>query len=417
MRHRTFPERGRLWPELEQILIAERTKDAPWRKGLGALYWPDPGGNVRLVAKEAANLMSESFMLGARYGEPSSRMVENEVLTMVQDILEAPDGAVTTLTAGGTESNFHAVKTARDWARKNRPGAADPEILLPYTAHPSFEKAAHICAIRTVRVPQRQDHRADVEAMAKAVNANTIMIVGSAPSYPHGVVDDIADIAAIAREHGLWCHVDSCVGGFLIPFLRKLGQKVRNFDFSIPGVMSISADLHKFGLVLPHGISSFTLREEANLPFQSFEFSGWPYGRYAVRTFAGSRSAHVVAAAWATMRHLGLNGYLERAKAITRFARLMEDGVGRIQGLRMLAPAEAGVFVFTGDDIDVPALAAGLEARGYATSWCKEPPAIHLLMYPVEDESIVEEYIAAIADAVAELKAGKVRGRAQAGYA
>ncbi|MEX2648612.1 MAG: aminotransferase class V-fold PLP-dependent enzyme [Alphaproteobacteria bacterium] len=417
MRNRVFPERGRLWPELEQVLIAERTKDTPWRKGLGALYWPDPGGNVRLVAKEAANLMFESFMLGARYGEPSARLVENEVSTMVQDILDAPDGAVTTLTAGGTESNFHAVKTARDWARKNRPGARDPEILLAYTAHPSFEKAAHICAIRTVRVPSRADFRADVEAMANAVNGNTIMIVGSAPSYPHGVVDDIADIAAIAREHGLWCHVDSCVGGFLIPFLRKAGHKVRNFDFSIPGVMSISADLHKFGLVLPHGISSFTLREEANLAFQGFEFAGWPYGRYAVRTFAGSRSAHVVAAAWATMRHLGLNGYLERAKSIVRLARLLRDGIERIEGLRLLAPSEAGVLVFTGDALDIAALVAGLEARGYPSSWCKEPPAVHLLLYPVEDETIVEEYLAAVADADAELKAGKSRGRARSGYA
>ncbi|MGH6718416.1 MAG: pyridoxal phosphate-dependent decarboxylase family protein [Alphaproteobacteria bacterium] len=417
MRTKTFPERGRLWPELEQTLIAERTKDTPWRKGLGALYWPDPGGNVRLVAKAASDLMFESFMLGARYGEPSARLVENDVCAMVQDILEAPEGAATTLTAGGTESNFHAVKTARDWARKTRPGATDPEILLPYTAHPSFDKAAHICGLRTVRVPTRADFRADVAAMARRVNANTVMIVGSAPSYSHGVVDDITDIAALAREHGLWCHVDSCVGGFLIPFLKRLGHPVRNFDFSVPGVRSVSADLHKFGLVLPHGISSFTLSEAADLAFQGFDFANWPYGRYAVTTFAGSRSGHVIAAAWATMRHLGLDGYLKRAEAIVRLGRLLAEGIGRIAGLRVLAPTEAGIFVFTGDGLDIPALASALEARGYPSSWCKEPPALHLLMYPVEDETIVEEYLVAVAESVAELRAGMRRGQGRSGYA
>jgi sphinganine-1-phosphate aldolase len=414
-----FPERGDLWPVLEERLIAERAKDTPWRHGLGNLYWPDPGGNVRLVAKAASDLMFESFLLGSKYAEPSAKLVEGEVHAMVQEILGAPAGAATTLTAGGTESNFHAVKTARDWAREHRPKAKNPTVLVPFTAHPSFDKAAQICGIHMRRVPERADFRADVEAMAKAIDDDTIMIVGSAPQYPHGVVDDIPALAALAQKHGLWCHVDGCVGGFLIPFLRKLGRKVGAFDFKdVPGVMSISADLHKFGLVLPHGISSFTLRDAANLRFQSFDFDQWSYGRYRLQTFAGSRSGHVVAAAWATMKHLGERGYLERARMIVGMAEHLEAGIGRIPGLKMLVPFEAGPFVWHGDGVDTVAVAEAMETRGYAMSWCKKPPAMHLLLYPMEDERIVDGYLAALAASVDEVRAGKRKAStAQASYA
>jgi glutamate/tyrosine decarboxylase-like PLP-dependent enzyme len=415
---RTFPAHGELWPVLEQRLLKERVKDTPWLKGLSGAYWPDAGGNVRLVAKAAADHMFDSFLLGAKYGEPSSRMVENEVTAMTLEILAAPEGAATTITAGGTESNFQAVKTARDWAREHRPKARDPELLLSFTAHPSFDKAAHICGIRTRRVPERADFRADIPAMEKAIGPNTIMIVGSAPAYSHGVVDDIDAIGALARKHGLWGHVDSCVGGFLIPFLRKNGRNVRNFDFTIEGVDSISADLHKFGLVHPHGISTFSLRDAANLKYQQFDFDNWPYGRYAVKTFAGSRSGLAVGAAWAVMRHLGEDGYRKRAELVTRMAEILENGIKAIPGLRMLAPPEAGCFVYTSDEVDIVAVAEALTARGHDASWCKKPPAIHILLYPIEEIAPVADYLAALAEAVAEVRAtGRTAKDRQATYA
>ncbi|PIZ25374.1 MAG: aspartate aminotransferase family protein, partial [Chloroflexi bacterium CG_4_10_14_0_8_um_filter_57_5] len=147
----------------------------------------------------------------------------------------------------GTESLLMAVKTARDWSRVHRPGIREPEMVLPLTAHPAFDKAAEYFGVRAVHVPVRADFRADVEAMRAAITPNTILMAGSAPSYPHGVVDPIRELAAIAQEHGLLFHTDSCVGGFMLPFVRKLGYPVPDFDFSVPGVTSMSADLHKFG--------------------------------------------------------------------------------------------------------------------------------------------------------------------------
>jgi glutamate/tyrosine decarboxylase-like PLP-dependent enzyme len=413
-----FPERGELWPVLEERLIAARTQDTPWRKGLGHLYWPDPGGNVRLVAKAASDLMFESFLLGARYGEPSARLVEDEVMAMVLEILGAPEGAITTLTSGGTESNFHAVFTAREWAKINRPSTKSPTILLPFTAHPSFDKAAYICGLGTVRVPAGPDHRADVAAMRAAVTDDTIMVVGSAPPYSHGACDDIPGLADLAARHGLWMHVDACIAGFLIPFLRRLGCRVGPFDFAVPGVRSISADLHKQGLVLPHGISSFSLRDGADVGYQSFQFDQWPHGRYAMRTFAGSRSGHIVAAAWATLKHLGHDGYLRRAEASLRLADRLEAGLSRIEGFHLIAPCEAGVFVYAIEGVDMVALATLLEARRYSTSLCKQPPAIHLMLYPMEDERLVDDYVATVAELVADLRAGRTPAVvAEVGYA
>ncbi len=406
-----FPQKGLHWKLLERELWESRMADAPWRHGSTYMYWPDPGDNLHLVAKEAATILYNHRLLG-RTGNPSALKVETEVKQMVLEILGAPEGAATTLTAGGTESNYHAVKVARDWAREHLPEARAPEVVTPYTAHPSFDKAAQILDMKIVRVPVGADFRADVGAMAEAIGANTVMLVGSSPAFPHGRIDPIAEIAALAQERGLRCHVDACVGGFLVPFLRKLGRELENFDFAIPGVSSISADLHKFGLA-PTGISSFSLRDDADLAHQRFAFDNWPYGSYATDTFAGSRNASAVAGAWAVMKHLGEDGYLEKARDIVRITDLLQSGIEAIDGLKLVAPPEAGIVLYGADGFDIVAVADGLDARGFKSRWCKEPPSIHLLVSPLQDEQIVVEYLDALAGVVAEVKAGTIKRKSQ----
>lgn len=410
-----FPKRGLHWKDLERELWEAKRDDPHWRRGTDYHYWPETGDNLHLVAKEAANLVNHRLL--GRKGTPSGLKVEREVKRMVLEIFNAPDGAATTLTAGGTESNYHAVKVARDWARSHRSQVTEPEIVLPYTAHPSFDKAAQILGLKTVRVPQGPDFRADVDALAEAITANTIMLVGSAPSFPHGVIDPIPEIAALADRCGLWCHVDSCVGGFLVPFLRKLGRDLTNFDFEVPGVHSISADLHKFGLA-PTGISTFSLRDEADLQYQRFSFDNWPYGQYVTETFAGSRSASAVAAAWAILKHLGEDGYLEQARRVLRVIDLLTKGISSIDGLRLLAPPEAGILLYTSDDFDIVAVADGLSELDFPARWNREPPAIHLLISPLQDDSIVSEYLEALGQVVAGVKAGTItRQSTEAVYA
>jgi glutamate/tyrosine decarboxylase-like PLP-dependent enzyme len=402
-----FPERGIVWKNLERELWEARLKDLPWQRGSSFMYWPDPGDNLGLVAKAAANHIDNQRILGRR-GNPSALKVEAEVKQMVKEILGAPDDGATTLTIGGTESNFHAVKVVRDWARVERPDIKAPEIVVPYTAHPSFDKAGHILDVQIVRVPPGEDFRADVAAMTAAITDNTVMIVGSAPSFPHGVIDPIGEIGALAEARGIWGHVDACVGGFLIPFLRDLGRNVGAFDFSVAGVRSISADLHKFGYT-PTGISTFTLRDEADLVHQRFAFDDWSYGHYQTETFAGSRNAAAVAGAWAVLKHLGAEGYRTKAEQILTVTTALQTGIEAIDGLRILAPPEAGILLFTSDDFDIVAVSDGLTARGFPSRWNKEPPAIHLLISSVDIDPIVTDYLAALDAVVSGVKAGEIK--------
>ena len=415
MRDRVFPARGQVWKVLERELWEAKTHDMEWKHGVFGLNWPEPNRNLHLVAKEAANIFFNNIMLGQRLMQPSVAKVYWEVAQMAEEILNAPEGAHCTLTGGGTESNFLAVKTARDWAREHRVGAKTPEILMPYTAHPSFDKAAHYLGLETVRVPEGPDYRADVTALAGAVTENTIMIAGSAPAYPHGLIDPISGIAEIAQEHGLWCHVDASVGAYLIPFLKKLGHELPDFDFTLPGVMSISADPHKFGYA-PLGVSNFILRDSEHLKYQRFAFDDWPRGPYGADTSPpGAQNAMMVAAAWAVMKHLGEDGYLDIVRGILRTTRMVVDGIGAIDGLEVLTEPEAGILVFTSHEFDLTAIEEGMAERGYRgypTSRRQSPPVIHLLMDPIEDDRFVEDYLTALAEVVVEVRSHRAMGDA-----
>jgi glutamate/tyrosine decarboxylase-like PLP-dependent enzyme len=248
---------------------------------------------------------------------PSLVRYEAEVVAMALDMLEAPEGAGGGITTGGTESILMAVRTARDWAREHRPQAVRPELILPETAHPAFEKAAQLVGVSVRRMSRSPGYRADVEAMAAAVGDQTIMLVGSAPPYPYALVDPIERIAALAEQHGLWMHVDACVGGFVLPFVRELGHPVPPFDFAVPGVMSISADLHKFGYS-GRGASLLLLRDKANERYQRFSSGAWPSGTYSTLNFGGSRNGGAIASSWAVMRYLGRSGYRSRVAGILK---------------------------------------------------------------------------------------------------
>jgi len=244
---------------------------------------------------------------------PSLRRMETEVVAMTAALLGGDEHTVGNMTSGGTESLLMAVLTAREWGRAHKPDVQAPEMVLPATAHPAFEKAAHYFGVRPVHVPVGPDLRADVERMRAAITPRTVLLVGSAPSYPHGVVDPIVEIAQVAQEHGLLCHVDACVGGFELPFLRRLGYPVPDFDFQVPGVTSMSADLHKYGYAAK-GASVVLYRDSALRRHQFFAYTDWPGGVYASATLAGTRPAGPIAAAWAVLHYLGEEGYLALAE-------------------------------------------------------------------------------------------------------
>lgn len=240
---------------------------------------------------------------------PSLARFEKDVIAWTLGLLNADDDASGSMTSGGTESILMAVKTARDWSRERRPNLLEPVVLAPYSAHPAFNKAAHYLGLEVKRVPLGEDYRADVGRMADAIDDRTVMLVGSAPQFAHGVIDPISDLAQLAQEKELWLHVDACVGGFIAPFARELGRPIPPFDFTVPGVTSMSADLHKYGFTAK-GASTFLLCAKELRKYQVFEFAEWSRGNYSSPTIPGTRPGGPIAAAWAVLNYLGWDGYL-----------------------------------------------------------------------------------------------------------
>ncbi|MBL8700812.1 MAG: aspartate aminotransferase family protein [Alphaproteobacteria bacterium] len=399
-----IPQKGRDWSFLKSELEDAKKDDFSWRRGRMALYYYYLDEELKRVQQEAyCAYWNENNM--AHRAFPSLKRLEGEVVEMGLSLLHAPPGATATFTSGGSESIFLALKTARDWARAEK-GVTRPKAVVPRTCHPTFTRAAHYLGIEVVRVrTSRNDFRADVAGMAERIDADTIMLMGSAPNYPFGVFDPIADIAALAQERGLWMHVDACVGGFLAPFVRDIGHDIPAFDFAVPGVTSISADLHKYGMAA-WGASLMLLREQRlKDKYQIFTFDDWERGAYMQPTAQGARPGGAVAAAWAVMNYLGMDGYHRIARIIMETKRRLTGGINAIPGLAVLEPNELSIFVYRASDpaLDIGAIADGMAARGWFVGRQAEPKGIHLALNP-NHEVMVDDYLADLRAVVAQAR-------------
>jgi glutamate/tyrosine decarboxylase-like PLP-dependent enzyme len=303
------------------------------------------------------------------------------------------------MTTGGTESIIQAVQTCRDWTREQRgkPGLRG-NIVAPESLHPAFDKGARLMDLEIRRAPVGPDFRADVAAMEALIDENTLMLVGSAPCFPYGVIDPIAEIGALAERRGLWLHVDACVGGYLAPFARRIGCDIPDFDFSVPAVTSISADLHKFGFC-PKPASTVFYRDPDKARLHAFDFNAWPNGRFSTATIVGTRPAGGVAAAWATMQFLGVEGYERVARELMEFIDRYKAGVGAIDGLQVLGRPHLSIVAFGAQDFDIFAVAERLSAKGWLPGLVQRPKAIHRMMSLLHAPSL-EEYLADLRECV-----------------
>lgn len=379
-----------------------RGEDARWQEGRTWSLVYNAGEDIRrLVAEAYTEFMSENGLSPLAF--PSLRRFESEVLAVGAELFHG-DTAVGTMTSGGTESILMAVKTARDFARAER-GITEPEMVLPASVHPAFQKAAHYFGVKAVNVPLGPDFRADVEAMRAAVTPRTVLVVGSAPAYPHGLVDPIAELAAMAREKGVLFHVDACLGGFLLPFAKKLGHEVPDFDFAVPGVTSLSADLHKYGYAAK-GASLVLYRTPELRRHQFFTYADWCGGIYASPSMAGTRPGGAIAAAWAILQYLGEEGYLRLARTVLDTAKALREGLAATPGLKLLGDPKLSVFAFASDTLDVYALGDAMEVRGWKLDRQMGPPALHLMVTPAH-ERVVEPFLADLRACAASLARGE----------
>jgi glutamate/tyrosine decarboxylase-like PLP-dependent enzyme len=383
-----------------------RDRDVRWREGRAFSMVYFAGDEILDLLKEAYTLFfSENGLNPAAF--PSLRKFETEVIGMTVSLLGGDATVCGNMTAGGTDSILAAVKTARDWARARNPANTAPEILLPITAHPAFDKAGHYFDVRAVHTPVRADSRADVAAVRGAITERTILIVGSAPSYPHGVVDPIPELAQAAQERGLLCHVDACVGGFVLPFARKLGYPTPPFDFSVPGVTSISADLHKYGYAAK-GASVILYRNAELRRHQFFVATGWPGGIYASPALAGTRPGGAIAAAWAIMNFLGEEGYMRITDTMMRTAAKLHDGINAIPGVRVLSDPDMCVMAIGSDKLDIYEVADELQLRGWHLDRQQFPPSLHLTV-TCAHAATADAFLADLAAAVAQVRRPSLR--------
>ncbi|RPK43885.1 aminotransferase class V-fold PLP-dependent enzyme [Streptomyces sp. ADI93-02] len=345
---------GRPAAEVLAELRALRRADAPTRGGRTFAYVYDAGlDGLDELAAEAYTAFATVNGLDPTVF-PSVARLENDVVGAVAALLGAP-GAQGTFTSGGTESILLAVKTARDHARTVR-GITAPQLVLPSTAHAAFHKAAAYLGVEPVVVPvDPVTFRADAAAMAAALTDRTALVVASAPSYAHGVTDPVAEIAAAASARGVLCHVDACIGGWILPYLRRAGREVAPFDLSVPGVTSLSVDLHKYAYA-DKGASVVLYRDAELRRHQYFAHAGWPGYPVVNPTVQGTKSGGLLAQAWAVLQHVGEEGYTALAGRVAEASDRLLAGLRSLDGVRVLGDPAAGLVAFTvaGEDTGAP---------------------------------------------------------------
>jgi glutamate/tyrosine decarboxylase-like PLP-dependent enzyme len=341
--------------------------------------------------------------------------MEDEVVEMALGLFSAPAGASGMMTTGGTESIVLAVQACRDHARSSRGDRWHRgNLVLCETAHPAFDKAARLMDLEVRRVAMGADLRADPAAMAAALDGDTIMMVGSAPCFPFGVIDPIAELGEIAAGRGVWFHVDACVGGYLAPFAKRIGRKIPDFDFAVAGVTSLSADLHKFGFC-PKPASTLFFRAAEIGALVGFDLDVWPNGRFRTATLVGTRPGGGVAAAWAILEHLGLAGYEAIAARLMDMTDRYRQGVAAIDGLAVHGDPHLSVVAFGATGYDVFAVAEALAGRGWVPGLTQTPRGIHRMMSLLHEGSM-SDFLDDLRRAVAEVRAASTASTLAATY-
>lgn len=398
----SLPERGREHDDIIEQLETMRVDDANWRDGrtFGLVY--DGGPDVHAIAEAAASMYLHENALNT-LAMPSLGEIQRQVVGSMAELLHG-DQAAGFMTSGGTESILMAVKSARERAREQR-GIERGQIVLADSAHAAFHKGAHYFGLETIVVPVGADYRCDVDAMAGVVTDRTVLVVGSAPQYPHGVIDPIDDLAAVAEEADANMHVDACMGGFVLPFMERAGEEIPPWDFRVPGVTTISLDVHKLGYA-PKGASIILHRSKELRRYQTYTFDDWLGGFYASPSMQGSRSGQPMASAWAVMQRLGLDGYERLTRRTLEAARTIRAGVRAIDGLTIVGEPIAQLMAITIEDgwndrLDIFAVGDALAAKGWYLDRQHRPDSLHATVSN-GNAPVADQFLDDLADSVAE---------------
>ena len=397
----TWEDAGRLGTdEILARLEQYRRDDVRWKDGRVFSLAYFGGDEVMEVADAAYRVFASDNALNLA-AFPSLARIQSEVVDIVRRWTGGDEHTAGFMTTGGTESLLLTVKAARERGRAER-DIHSPNAVLPASAHAALEKGCHYFGVESRRVPVGDDWRADVDAMAAAVDDDTVLVVGSAPSYPQGVIDPIPDLAAIASASGANVHVDACMGGVTLPHLAALGEPTPPWDFSVDGVTSISVDLHKYGYTTK-GAGVLIHRDKALRAYQTYVTTNWLGGTYGSSGILGTKGGGAMAAAWAVLHLLGHEGYMDLTRRARGAALRLAAAVEAHPDLSLLAQPDTTLVAFAAHDpdrLDVFAVADELLTHGWYVDRQSPPPSLHCTVMAGHDETI-DAFIADLAECVA----------------
>lgn len=401
-----LPQKG-LGVEVLDRLNFEKSKDAAWHgRSSGAVYL---GGNE---TEGHFNVLNAAYAMFAHTNPlhpdlfPSIAKFEAEVVAITASLLGSKESSVKSqicgnMTSGGTESILMAVKSTRDYMRSTK-GITNPEMIIPESAHSAYDKAAEYFKIKLWRAPVNKDFQADVKSIKRLVNRNTILIVGSAPGFPHGIIDPIEELGALALTKNICFHVDLCLGGFVLPFARKLGYSIPAFDFTVPGVTSISVDIHKYGLG-PKGTSIVLYRNHEIRRHQFVAVTEWSGGLYISPSMAGSRPGALIAGAWASLISFGMDGYTEAVQKVMQASEKLKKGISEISDLYIIGKPDMTIIAFASQTIDIYKVNEAMSAKGWNLNALHKPSSLHICI-TLQHVNTIEEFLKDLTMAVKMVK-------------
>ena len=383
MDYEPIPEAGMTRSEFESVLEQLKPTGKDVRESFGERWLNDRGLLLDDGALEVVKAAHLAFFTKNNSSSTVMRL-ESELIAWALNLFHAQPGAAGTLTSGGSESLFLATAAALAEFQHRNSSDGPCEAVIPDTGYPTFEKYSRYLGYTVRRVPVDVHFRADPEAIAAAITDRTFMILGSFSSWAHGACDPIPALAKLAESRGVWLHVDACVGGMLAPFARELGRDLPDFDFSVPGVSSLSVDFHKYGYS-SKGVSGIFFRTHELATDQTFSFDGWSAGRYRSPVFTGTRSGGAIASAWAVAKFLGREGYRRRTAQVLKARDAIVAAVDSNPDTFLLGGADLGTVAIGSQTIDVPALLDRLHELGWAVNGLKDPAGIQLVLGPIKD--------------------------------
>ncbi len=399
---KVIPQKGRPYDEILADLDTFGVDDPSYKdaKTWSLVYYRDKDYTDFLI-KSFGKYFSANGLNPTAF--KSLKRFENDIVSFTADMFHVDENACGVVTSCGTESCLLAVKTYRDWGRAH--GIKKPEMIIPETAHVAWDKGSEYFGVKIRRAPLGADFKVDTAAVEKMVNRNTVMILGGAPEYPHGQIDPIEKLSEIALKHKVPLHVDACVGGYILPFLEMNGRKLPLWDFRVPGVTSISADIHKYGFAAK-GCSCIIYRNVGYFKHQVFVNQDWPGGVFASPALLGTRPGGSYAAAWAAIQANGIDGYKELARRTMDAADRMREGILSIKGLEIIGNPLASLIAYRSTDpaINMFALGDQMEKKGWFIDRLQRPDALHAMVTAPHDK-VVDQYIADLKECVEIVKA------------